>query len=111
MHPDHHDGITMALDVPQQPCLKPANHITIWPAAHLPHMYRLCTTHVPPDVRQVYFNESAEVARTAVADVLGRWQALLGRVSEDDQAKLQRSMGLKIEQLKAELKELDDLHA
>jgi hypothetical protein len=71
----------------------------------------LCTAHVLPCVPQVYFNESAEVARTAVADVLGRWQALLGHVSEDDQAKLQRSMGLKIEQLKAELKELDDLHA
>jgi hypothetical protein len=70
-------------------------------------MYRMCTACVP----QVYFNESAEVARTAVADVLGRWHALLGRVSQDDQAKLQRSMGLKIEQLKAELKELDELHA
>lgn len=40
-----------------------------------------------------------------------RWQALLGRLPEEEQAKLQRSMGLKIEQLKAELKELDELHA
>lgn len=60
---------------------------------------------------QVYFNESAEVARKAVGEVLDRWQALLARVPEDEQAKLQRSMGLKIEQLKAEMKELDELHA
>jgi len=46
-----------------------------------------------------------------VAEVLERWQTLLGRVSSEEQAKLQRSMGLKIEQLKAELKELDELHA
>jgi hypothetical protein len=59
----------------------------------------------------VYFNESAEVARKAVGDVVERWQALLARVSEEEQAKLQRSMGLKIEQLKAELKELDEMHA
>lgn len=60
---------------------------------------------------QVYFNESAEVARKAVGDVLGRWQTLLASLPEEEQGKLQRSMGLKIEQLKAELKELDDLHA
>lgn len=46
-----------------------------------------------------------------MAEVLDRWQALLGKVSADEQAKLQRSMGLKIEQLKAELKELEELHA
>ena len=28
---------------------------------------------------QVYFNESAEEARKAVSDVLGRWQTLLDR--------------------------------
>lgn len=61
--------------------------------------------------RQVYFNESAETARAAVQDVLGRWQDLLGRLPADEQGKLQRSMGLKIEQLRAELKELDELHA
>lgn len=60
---------------------------------------------------QVYFNESAEIARKAVGGVLERWTALLGRLPDEEQAKLQRSMGLKIEQLKAELKELDELHA
>lgn len=59
----------------------------------------------------MYFNESAEVARKAVGDVLEQWQGLLERLPTDEQAKLQRSMGLKIEQLKAELKELDELHA
>lgn len=59
----------------------------------------------------MYFNESADIARKAVGEVLDRWQALLANVSDDEQAKLQRSMGLKIEQLKAELKELDELHA
>jgi hypothetical protein len=60
---------------------------------------------------QVYFNESAEIARKAVGGVLERWSDLLGRLPQEEQAKLQRSMGLKIEQLKAELKELDELHA
>jgi hypothetical protein len=43
--------------------------------------------------------------------VLDRWQALLARLPEEEQGKLQRSMGLKIEQLRAELKELDEMHA
>ncbi|WIA18724.1 hypothetical protein OEZ85_003417 [Tetradesmus obliquus] len=63
------------------------------------------------DAETVYFNESAEEARGAVGEVLGRWQALLARLPEDEQAKLQRAMGLKMEQLKAELKELDEMHA
>jgi hypothetical protein len=32
-------------------------------------------------------------------------------VGSEEQAKLQRSMGLKMEQLKAELKELNEIHA
>lgn len=63
------------------------------------------------DAETVYFNESAGEARKAVTEVLDRWKGLLGRLSEDEQAKLQRSMGLKIEQLKAEMKELDEMHA
>eukprot|EP00775_Hariotina_reticulata_P012233 gene12233-12371_t len=56
------------------------------------------------DAETVYFNDSAEEARRAVADVLDR-------VNSEEQAKLQRSMGLKMEQLKAELKELNEIHA
>lgn len=63
------------------------------------------------DAETVYFNDSAEEARRAVSNVLDRWQGLLAKVPEEEQGRLQRSMGLKIEQLKAELKELDDMHA
>jgi hypothetical protein len=42
---------------------------------------------------------------------MSRWEGLLSQLPEDEAAKLQRSMGLKMEQLKAELKELDELHA
>jgi hypothetical protein len=41
----------------------------------------------------------ADVARKAVDEVLSRWQALLSNVSDEQQAKLQHSMGLKIWQL------------
>jgi hypothetical protein len=63
------------------------------------------------DAESVYFNESCESARTAVQEVLDSWTALLASLSPEDKAKLQRSMGLKIEQLKAEVKGLDELHA
>lgn len=63
------------------------------------------------DAETVYFNDSAEEARQVVTHVLDRWQELLAKVSQDEQGRLQRSMGLKIEQLKAELKELDEMHA
>ncbi|KAF7820334.1 uncharacterized protein G2W53_025789 [Senna tora] len=56
----------------------------------------------------VYFNEEAECARAAVSEVLRMFEGLLGRLPESERAALQRSMGLKIEQLKAELKQLDE---
>ncbi|KAJ9166856.1 hypothetical protein P3X46_021552 [Hevea brasiliensis] len=56
----------------------------------------------------VYFNEEAECARTAVKEVLDMFEGLLGKLPESEKAALQRSMGLKIEQLKAELQQLDD---
>ncbi|KAK4777917.1 hypothetical protein SAY87_018104 [Trapa incisa] len=56
----------------------------------------------------VYFNEEAECARAAVKEVVELFEGLLAKLSERDRASLQRSMGLKIEQLKAELKQLDD---
>jgi len=36
---------------------------------------------------------------------------VLGKLSDDERSKLQRFMGLKIEQLKAEMEELNHLHA
>ncbi|CAM8936429.1 unnamed protein product [Rhodiola kirilowii] len=56
----------------------------------------------------VYFNEEAEAARVAVKEVLDMFQGLLGRLREDEKAAMQRSMGLKIEQLKAELEQLNE---
>ncbi|XP_057735463.1 embryogenesis-like protein [Arachis stenosperma] len=56
----------------------------------------------------VYFDEEAECARAAVKEVLGMFDGLLARLSEKEKGALQRSMGLKIEQLKAELKQLDE---
>nr|AFK48710.1 unknown [Lotus japonicus] len=55
-----------------------------------------------------YFNEEAECARAAVNEVVGMFERLLARLPEKDRAALQRSMGLKIEQLKAELQQLDE---
>lgn len=56
----------------------------------------------------VYFDEEAECARAAVSEVLGMFEGLLARLPERERAALRRSMGLKIEQLKAELKQLDE---
>lgn len=56
----------------------------------------------------VYFNEEAECARVAVKEVLNMFDALLGRLENKEREALQRSMGLKMEQLKAELQQLDE---
>ncbi|XP_061345202.1 embryogenesis-like protein [Gastrolobium bilobum] len=56
----------------------------------------------------VYFDEEAECARAAVNEVLSMFEGLLARLPEKDRGALQRSMGLKIEQLKAELQQLDE---
>lgn len=56
----------------------------------------------------VYFNEEAECARAAVNEVVGLFEGLLAKLPEKERGALQRSMGLKIEQLKAELQQLDE---
>ncbi|KAF3447380.1 hypothetical protein FNV43_RR12566 [Rhamnella rubrinervis] len=56
----------------------------------------------------VYFDEEAECARAAVKEVLDMFEKLLAKLPESNKAALQRSMGLKIEQLKAELQQLND---
>lgn len=48
----------------------------------------------------MYFNESVDAAKEIVDSVIGKWNALLAKLPEDEKAKLQRSMGLKMEQLK-----------
>lgn len=56
----------------------------------------------------VYFNEEAECAREAVGVVLSKFDALLEKLDEKERMGVRRSMGLKIEQLKAELKQLEE---
>jgi hypothetical protein len=56
----------------------------------------------------VYFDEEAECARAAVKEVMDMFEGLLGKLQESKKAVLQRSMGLKMEQLKAELQQLND---
>jgi len=55
-----------------------------------------------------YFNEEAEEARKVAQDVLDRFDALQASLPDKERGELSRSMGLKMEQLKAELKLLRD---
>ncbi|CAI9114803.1 OLC1v1015605C1 [Oldenlandia corymbosa var. corymbosa] len=56
----------------------------------------------------VYFDDEAGCARDAVHEVLSLYEGLLARLPESEKGAIQRSMGLKIEQLKAELAQLDE---
>ncbi|KAK9073093.1 hypothetical protein SSX86_007415 [Deinandra increscens subsp. villosa] len=56
----------------------------------------------------VYFNEEAECARGVVKQVLEMYDGLLDKLPEKERGGIQRSMGLKIEQLKAELEQLNE---
>mmetsp|Transcript_27972 Transcript_27972/g.53237 ORF Transcript_27972/g.53237 Transcript_27972/m.53237 type:complete len:149 (-) Transcript_27972:205-651(-) len=62
------------------------------------------------DAETVYFNESAQTAKEVAGECIGLWTKLLEQSDNDTRAALTRSMGLKIEQLKAELKLLDHAH-
>lgn len=52
------------------------------------------------DAESTYFNESYQTAKSAVDKVLGDFSAVLQRLDPPEREKLQRSMGLKMEQLK-----------
>lgn len=56
----------------------------------------------------VYFDEEAECARAAAKEVFDLYEGLLQRLPQNEKASIQRSMGLKIEQLKAELEQLNE---
>lgn len=58
----------------------------------------------------MYFNESAETAQEVSGECLTLWKELLESVDADVKGQLMRSTGLKMEQLKAELKQLDHAH-
>ncbi len=63
------------------------------------------------DAGTTYFNDSYDDAKGLVDQVLTQWTELLsGLDDENERGKVQRSMGLKMEQLKAELQQLDTLH-
>eukprot|EP00899_Mesostigma_viride_P007178 jgi/Mesvir1/16461/Mv03881-RA.1 len=56
----------------------------------------------------VYFNEEAATARQAVDACLAAYEDLLASLDETKRTEAQRSMGLKMEQLKAELAALNE---
>jgi hypothetical protein len=62
------------------------------------------------DAGTTYFNDSYDDAKGLVDKVLEQWDSLLGGLEESERGRVQRSMGLKMEQLKAELQQLDTLH-
>lgn len=57
------------------------------------------------DAESTYFNESYQTAKSAVDKVLGDFNSVLQRLDPPEREKLQRSMGLKMEQLKVCFKE------
>ncbi|GAX78325.1 hypothetical protein CEUSTIGMA_g5767.t1 [Chlamydomonas eustigma] len=62
------------------------------------------------DSDTVYFNESVDEAKRSVDKCLEKWRALVESLPEAEAQRLQRSMGLKMEQLKAEFEELRKTH-
>ncbi|CAA2972519.1 Hypothetical predicted protein [Olea europaea subsp. europaea] len=56
----------------------------------------------------VYFDEEAECARASVNEVLEMYEGLLKKLPDSQRSSIQRDMGLKIEQLKAELGQLNE---
>jgi hypothetical protein len=64
------------------------------------------------DAETTYFNESVQTAKQAVDAALSAWQDALNNQPDDSsRAALVRGSGLKVEQLKAELQALDEIHA
>ena len=61
-------------------------------------------------VGTTYFNDEANFAKTCVEKTLGLYAELLAGMEEKERASTQRSMGMKMEQLKAEVQLLDTAH-
>jgi hypothetical protein len=57
-----------------------------------------------------YFNDTYNGAKEMVDSVVTEFDGLLASLDDEQRGRLQRAMGMKIEQLKAELKQLDELH-
>ncbi|GLU06932.1 hypothetical protein SLE2022_239160 [Rubroshorea leprosula] len=54
-----------------------------------------------------YFDEEPQCPKAAVKEVLEKYEGLMAKLSEPEKAALHRSMGQKIEQFKAELKQME----
>ncbi|CAL6372591.1 unnamed protein product [Bathycoccus prasinos] len=63
-------------------------------------------------VGTTYFNDDAEIAKELTRDCVAKYEELLTKCEGDAgrKEKIQRSMGLKIEQLKAECNLIDTAH-
>ena len=63
-------------------------------------------------VGTTYFNDDAQIAKDLTKECIEKYEDLLKRCEKDvaQKEKIQRSMGLKIEQLKAECKLIDTAH-
>ena len=59
----------------------------------------------------LYFNEEFKIAAEVVEQCLGKFEVLKKSVSDDDRAALERAMGLKMEQLREEFRQLKELHS
>jgi len=59
------------------------------------------------DIGTTYFNDAFQDAKKLVDETISEYRKLLDSLNGDEKGKLQRSMGMKMEQLKAEL---DHLH-
>ncbi|GLT75163.1 hypothetical protein SLA2020_469090 [Shorea laevis] len=55
----------------------------------------------------LYFDEEPQCPKAAVKEVLEKYEGLMAKLSEPEKAALHRSMGQKIEQFKAELKQME----
>jgi hypothetical protein len=62
-------------------------------------------------VGTTYFNDEATEALSIGRDVIQRYESLLSAVPTDKRSELQRSLGLKMGQLKAELENLKNAGA
>lgn len=58
---------------------------------------------MPQDSETVYFNEAHDTAKKAVAETLDKFEGLLAALPKPEADKLQRSMGMKMQQLKVGL--------
>ena len=61
-------------------------------------------------VGTTYFNEEAEYAREVTERTLEMYRRLCSEMGEEERAKTQRAMGMKMEQLKAEREQIDHAH-